>query len=250
MKALYLSFIVLSSVLGYGGTIDPQTPDTKYQEYAKDFHYVGMLCGEYNNGDFFCASAVAIDDYNILTAAHVIEDAKVCIFTLHEFSTHCIENVVIHKDFKKQKFGFSDIAIGHSKTPFKLKFYPDLYDKDDEQSKLCCIAGYGFHGTFLSGSVKHDGLRRAGSNIIDHVDNDLLICSPSYKTDKTFTSLEFLIASGDSGGGLFIDGKLAGINSCVIATGKIPSSKYGEEAGHTRVSKFIEWIKENKYVTP
>lgn len=245
---LILFFILTGSI--YGGTIDPNTPDQKHTEYAKDFHYVGMLCGEYNNGDLFCASAVAIDDYNIITAAHVVNDAKFCIFTLNESSTHCINNVVVHKKFKPEKFGYADIAVGHSKTAFKLKFYPSLYEKKDEKLKLCCIAGYGFYGTFLSGSTKHDGQKRAGSNFIDSIDKDLLICSPSKRADNTFTSLEFLIASGDSGGGLFIDGKLAGINSCVIAVGNIPSSKYGEEAGHTRISSFVEWIKENKCPPP
>jgi hypothetical protein len=59
------------------------------------------------------------------------------------------------------------------------------------------------------------------------------------------TELEFLIASGDSGGGLFIDNKLAGINSCVMAVDKKPDSTYNDESGHTRISKFIGWIKEN-----
>jgi secreted trypsin-like serine protease len=58
--------------------------------------------------------------------------------------------------------------------------------------------------------------------------------------------LEFLIASGDSGGGLFIDNKLAGIHSCVMTVGKNPQSKYGEESGHTRISNFIEWIEDNR----
>jgi hypothetical protein len=205
-----------------------------------------MLCGEYNNGDFFCASAVAIDDFNILTAAHVVDNVKTCIFTLNIYDIYCIENIIIHKDFKTDKFGTSDIAIGHSKTAFKLKFYPPLYITDDESSKLCCIAGYGFHGTFLSGANKHDGIKRAGSNMIDSIEKNLLICSPSRRDSPTFTSLEFMIASGDSGGGLFIDGKLAGINSCVMAENKQPESKYGEESGHTRISDFLDWIQDNK----
>jgi len=248
MKKLFL-FILLISSVAVGGTIDPNTPDNKYVEYAKDFHYVGMLCGEYENGDFFCGSAVAIDDYNILTAAHVVSDAKMCVFKVNN-NDHCITNIISHKDFTYKKYGHADIAIGHSATPFNLKFYPSLYTEKDEESKLCCISGYGFHGTFISGSTKHDGLRRAGSNIIDRIDNDLLICSPSNKNNKTFTSLEFLIASGDSGGGLFIDGKLAGINSCITATNKEPSSKYNEEAGHTRISNFIGWIKKYRTSNP
>ena len=72
----------------------------------------------------------------------------------------------------------------------------------------------------------------------------MLVCSASVHSDKNITKMEFLIASGDSGGGLFIDNKLAGINSCVMAVDRSPQSKYNEESGHTRVSKFLGWINE------
>jgi len=79
-------------------------------------------------------------------------------------------------------------------------------------------------------------------NKIDYISDSLLMCSPSIMSK---TELEFLIASGDSGGGLFIDNKLAGINSCVMAVDKKPDSTYNDESGHTRVSKFLGWIKEH-----
>ena len=63
---------------------------------------------------------------------------------------------------------------------------------------------------------------------------------------KDCTNLEFLICNGDSGGGLFIDGKLAGINSCVVATDGNANSDYGDETYHTRISELQEWIKENQ----
>lgn len=242
MKSLYLSIIILSCAYCIAGTIDPNTPDSKYIEYGTKFKYIGILCGEYNNGDIFCGSAVAIDDNHILTAAHVINDAKICIFALDD-SPFKIDKIVVHKDFENKKYGYADIAIGYSEKPFNLKFYPSLYEDSDEESKLSCMSGYGFTGTFLTGATKHDNKKRAGSNFIDRIENDLLICSPSKRHDKDFTSLEFFIASGDSGGGLFIDGKLAGIHSCVMIEGKIPQSKYGEESGHTRISKFVEWIR-------
>ena len=248
LSFLFLYFIVFLNC--YAGTVDPNTPDSKYIEYGQKFNYVGSLCGSYDNGDLFCASAVAIDDHHILTAAHVVEGAKTCIFSLEEFP-YKINTIIIHKDFGKKKHILdltkADIALCYSEKPFGLKFYPDLYETSDEQSKLACIAGYGFTGNFISGANTHDGIKRAGSNFIDTIrDDSLLICSPSKRNHKDFTSLEFFIASGDSGGGLFIDNKLAGINSCIMATKSNPKSGYNEESGHTRISKFIEWIKENK----
>jgi secreted trypsin-like serine protease len=55
--------------------------------------------------------------------------------------------------------------------------------------------------------------------------------------------LEFIIAPGDSGGGLFIENDLAGIHSGVIED-KINKgkSKYGAVSAHTRVSVYKDWI--------
>lgn len=240
IKNLLVSISIILSQVSFGGTIDPNTPDTKYLEYAQPFKYIYKICGTDTDGTLFCASAVAIDPHWILTAAHVVKDQRTCI--LHrEDKAYEVKNIVIHKDFNKGEFGRSDIAIGYIEEDLGLDFYPELYDSDDEAGKICSISGYGFTGTFHTGAVKHDGNQRAGSNRIDYIEKDFLICSPSRKNK---TSLEFLIASGDSGGGLFIGNKLAGINSCVLASDKNPNSTYTDESGHTRVSKFVKWIKE------
>ena len=238
-----LSCAILYS-LSYGGTIDPSTPDSKYVQYGSQFHSVVKICGSYEDGNLFCASASLIDDHNFLTAAHVVKGASVCFITVGEESFP-IKTIIINKDFN-DSFGIADIAIGYSDKSFGLKSYPPLYQNDDEVGKVCSIAGYGLTGTFNTGTYKFDNKKRAGSNIIDLVDKDILLCSPSKKHEKSYTSLEFMIGSGDSGGGLFIDGRLAGINSCVMAVDKSPKSKYGEESGHTRISKFIGWINEHK----
>jgi hypothetical protein len=236
-------FLFFSS--SFAGTIDPSTPDAKYVEYGAKFHSVVKICGSYEDGSLFCASASLIDDHNFLTAAHVVKGAMVCFVTINNDSFP-IKNIIINKTFE-DSFGVGDIAIGHSEKPFGLKYYPPLYEKDDEEDKVCSIAGYGLTGTFSTGVYKSDNKKRAGSNRIDYINSDLLICSPSRKGDMSYTSLEFMIGSGDSGGGLFIDGKLAAINSCVMTFGsKSPKSKYGEESGHTRVSKFLDWINEHK----
>lgn len=261
----FISFVLLYS-LSYGGTIDPSTPDSKHVEYGSKFYSVVKICGMYKDGRVFCASASLIDDNNFLTAAHVVQGATVCYIAVGDIHFP-IKSIVVHKDFKdpamaplmdllegtnpveklgNKEFGFGDIAIGYSEKPFGLKYYPPLYENEDEAGKLCSIAGYGLTGTFRTGIIRSDDKRRAGSNIIDHIIDDKLICSPSKRHDAGVTSLEFMIGSRDSGGGLFIDGKLAGIHSCVMAIGRTPSSKYGEESGHTRIFNFLDWIKEHR----
>jgi V8-like Glu-specific endopeptidase len=243
-KVLFLLCFVYVSTI-FAGTIDPNTPDENYINYAKDFHYVGKLCGLYEDDNKFCASAIAIDDHHILTAAHVVKNSKsaTVYFNDKEF---CLIKMVIHKDFNDKEFGKADIAIGYSEKSFGLKFYPKLYENDDEVGKVCCISGYGLTGNFNTGATHSDQKKRAGSNTIDGIQDDMLICTPSKQHDSDRTSLEFFIASGDSGGGLFINNHLAGINSCVMAVDRSPKSKYNEESGHTRIQKFISWIEENK----
>lgn len=246
MRFLLLIFIlILSDFESQAGTIDPSVSDTKYLEYGQQFKCIYKICGSYNDDTRFCASAVVIDSHWIVTAAHVVKNHKICLIHKDD-KAHLVKEIIINKDFEESNFGIADIALGYVEDDIGLDFYPTLYKDKDEEGKICSISGYGLTGTFLSGANKSDDKQRAGSNHIDRTERDLLICSPSSKTHTKRTELEFLISSGDSGGGLFIDGKLAGINSCVIATDKKPDSTYGDESGHTRVSKFIDWIKRIK----
>lgn len=242
VSAIIFSIFFASHLLA--GTIDPNVSDQKYIEYGAKFTNVVQICGTYENKSLFCASAVVISPTRILTAAHVVKDAAQCYITIDN-KKYCINKIICHKDFNDNEFGMNDIAIGYSEKKIDLPFYPELYEKTDEVDKVCSIAGFGLTGTFKTGAIKSDNNRRAGSNIIDKIDRHLLMCSPSPGKYRK-TELEFLIASGDSGGGLFIDGKLAGINSCVIVDGQnAPKSDYATEAGHTRISQHIEWIKAN-----
>jgi hypothetical protein len=244
---IVICLLIITTPYLSAGTRDPNVPDSKYLDFASKFVHTGTLTGNYDNDNnkFFGASAVAIDDHHILTAAHVVNKASACYFTI-KGNKYCISEIIIHEDFNDNSFGVCDIAIGYSEEPFGLDFYPKLYTDNDEVGKLCSISGYGFTGTFNTGANTVDGKKRAGSNTIDRILENLLICSPSNKNDSTRTTLEFLIASGDSGGPLYINGELAGINSCVMAEDKNPNSSYTDESGHTRISKFINWINKNK----
>lgn len=241
VKLAYIFIFILFSTQVFSGTIHPEILDSKYVEYGKKFTYVYRLCGSYNDGKVFCASSVAIDPHFLLTAAHVVKDAKTCVVKdASGNDIHKAKEIIVNKDFEDRNFGFNDIAIIYVEDQLKIDFYPELYEDDDEVNKICSISGYGLNGTFETGCVKSDEYRRAGSNKIIRIENELLICDPS---NHNRTELEFLIASGDSGGGLFIGNKLAGINSCVMAADKKPDSTYGDESGHTRVSIYKGWIR-------
>lgn len=222
------------------GTIHPDVSDTKCVEYGKKFRCVAKLIGRYKNNQQYAASAVIIRPKVILTAAHVIIDSQECFVVLDE-KKFSLKKIIMPSNFKEHIFGHNDLAIGLTDENLDLDFYPELYCDSDEIGQTAAICGFGIFGTFDTGSGKYDGQRRAGSNKVEYIDRGLLVCTASSQ-DKT--SLEFLISSGDSGGGLFINKKLAGINSGVMASDNITDSSYTDESGHTRVSDHCDWIKQ------
>jgi len=243
---LFLTLIISISQI-FAGTIDPGTPDNKYVEFGKEFKCVGKICGTYQDETKFCGSCVIISPHVILTAAHVVQNYKIVTVTIED-KDYEITKCIWPKEFDSNFFGKNDIAICYSKDSIKLDFYPELYDHEDEIGKICTLSGYGMKGTFNTGAVSSDNKKRAGSNRVDYIDRDLLMCSPSKPNDKDKTSLEFLTGNGDSGGGLFIANKLAGIHSCILWNTKnknANNSRYGSESGHTRISKYRNWILDN-----
>lgn len=246
---MFRYIICLITILAFtsniiAGTREESIPDNKYIEYGKKYNYIYKVCGTYKDGKLFCASAVIIDRHWIITAAHVVNNARFCV--VHQDNkANVVDEIIIHKNFNIDKFGSTDLALGYMEKPIDLNFYPSLYEENNEQGKICSIVGYGFTGNFKTGAIIGDDKKRAGTNMIQYIDRDLLICNASQPNDKDSTGLEFLIASGDSGGGLFIDGKLAGINSGVMAADRKADSSYGDESIHSRISSNIGWIKDN-----
>jgi hypothetical protein len=243
MKILYSLFfilIVLSSI--QAGTRDPSIPDSEYLKFGKEFIHIVRVCGKYKDGNNFEASGVIIKPNVILTAAHIFEPYESCYIKTDNDAEVKISKVIRHKNFDMDKFGENDIAICFLDNKVELEFYPELYTDRDEVSQQCTLSGYGITGTFSTGANHYDGKKRAGANIIDELDRGLLICSPSGPGIKT--KLEFITASGDSGGGLFIGNKLAGIHSVTMIAGKNPNSRYGTQSGHTRISDHVDWIKD------
>lgn len=228
--------------LCHAGTRDPSVADKDHLKYGEEFHSVVRVegkCGCGKGEDHgFNGSGVAISGNWVVTAAHVVDGNKDVVVKIGD-KVFPADSVIVHEDFDDSRVGHCDIALCRCAGDFGLEFYPGLYDDDDEVSKVASISGYGTSGSFSTGAVVSDGKRRAGSNIIARTERDVLVCVLSDRKTK----LEFIIAPGDSGGGLFIGNRLAGINSFVMADDGKPDSDYGDESAHTRVSKFVPWIR-------
>lgn len=242
MKYLALALLLLLPVQAYCGTIDPAVPDSKYVEYGEKYDCVlpiaGILGDKLNTQ--FKASCVVISEYYVLTAAHVVT-GSISQHVIYKGKAYPCAIVAVHIDYDSNVMGKNDIAIARLQRPLKLDFYPELYTDTNEKGKVCGLAGYGYHGDFNSGYTRgtFDNKRRAGSNVVDAVNDNCL--TYSVHTEPK-TTLEFLISPGDSGGGLFIDKKIAGINSYVYATDGKSDSDFGDVGCSTRISDYSKWI--------
>jgi V8-like Glu-specific endopeptidase len=237
---LFITVQITTPTDSIAGTRLPSVPDSKYLEYGKKHQCVLPIQGIMSNdlNSTFRGSCILISPKYIITAAHVVA-GSLSQNVIFNNKVVPVSIIAIHSDWKYDKTGIADIAVGKLSKPINLDFYPELYTESDEMSKVCSMAGYGHHGTFKTGWKPFDNKRRAGSNLVAEMYKDCLLV----KSDDAHTSLEFLIAPGDSGGGMFIDQKLAGINSFIMATDGKGDSDYGDDACFTRISKFIPWIK-------
>lgn len=240
MKKLLITLaIFFLSFNSYAGNISPEIDDSKYLDYGQEFKSIAFI-GVQNEDSSGFGSGVVLSERWILTAAHVVNKAKNAFVKVGNTS-YKIEQIYIHKDYEEENVGLYDIALCKISGQIKLTSYPKLYEENNERGKDCSISGYGMTGNLKDGASKFDKKKRAGTNKIDQIFKHLLICDAS---EGNPTGLEFLICSGDSGGGLFIGDKVAGINSIVMAEDQNPDSDYGDKSGHTRVSVFKSWIEE------
>jgi len=224
------------------GTIDPTVSDNKYVEYGLKHECVVSIFGKNNDEKTFFASAVLIKPKIIITAAHVIKNTKESFIKFNNESIK-IKYAIYPNGFDDsgEEITNFDIAVCLLEKPCVIDFFPELYTNNDELKKVCSISGFGMHGTYDKGITHYDGKKRAGANIVEEIVNDMLFCTLS----NPKTNLEMLPAIGDSGGGLFIDKKLAGINSIIWTKekdGKLDSNIL-DGSGHTRISIHADWIK-------
>lgn len=241
MKLLLYTCLIALTLLraSFAGTIDQNISDNKYVEYGKKHECVVPISGYFgDNKQPYNASAVIIKPRIVLTAAHVVQKAKDCFITLDKEKINVLLAVIL-EEYKEDNIGPYDLAICYLEKEANISFYPELYGTDDEVNKVCSLAGCGITGKYSTGMSHYDGKKRAGSNKIDGITNGMLVCSVN-KPPKT--SLEFLICSGDSGGGLFIDQKLAGIHSCIMTSDGKLNADFNDESLHTRISIHKDWI--------
>jgi hypothetical protein len=250
VAAVVISIWISTSAL-LAGTIHPDVPDEKYIEFGAKFDFVTRIRGDLlkpmKEEKHVGASAVLIAPRWAITAAHVTDGATNFVIIMEKREKPIkVMKVITHEGYGDETAsGIDDISLCYVESDFGLDFYPGLYEDADEVGKDCTISGYGCTGTFARGidpkKEMTKWVKRAGSNRVEVVCPSILIVTPS---NHNRTPLEFIICPGDSGGGLFIGSKLAGINSFIVTESeKAPIGTYMSFTGHTRVSAYADWIK-------
>ena len=246
------------------GVIRHDRPDQSYLDLGAQAAYagVGRITGATPSFNF-SASATLIHSNWALTAAHVVDDASSLSFNLGG-NSYSATNWIAHSSWDGNFGNGYDIAL----VQFEQDIVADtgigpaaMYTGKGELGLVGTSVGFGATGTGLTGEQSFDALKRAGNNVIDAAlktrgrGNRVLLSdfdNPNDPADSAFGAttpldLEYLIGSGDSGGGLFVNidstDYLVGVHS--FGWGLLdgdPNSDYGDASGHTRVSVFAKWI--------
>ena len=236
MLALALAVALAATPL-FAGTTDDATPDAHYVAYGATFKaYTARFKGTNREGREHYATAVLISPRWALTAAHVADGCTGVELTYGDGHKKPVARVVTHPEWT-DAIGWHDLALLEADGQFEAAYYPPLFD-GDERGKTASVCGYGITGRMSKGYDTSDGQLRAGCVVLERHEKACAVADIGARSP-----LPFGIAPGDSGGPLFIDGRLAGINSYTASTSGGVRSRRGEESGHVRIALYREWIR-------
>lgn len=243
------------------GTIRHDRLDSLYLDLAAlpQFAALGRLLGE---GDH---NATLIADRWIVTSAHCVDNGSIPIenrsFVLGGQS-YAIADITLHPDWVGITMDGTDIAVLEL-----AQSVPDIqpaqrYAGTSELGATVVFVGFGSTGTGLTGEQTGTaGDKRAGENTFDALGSifgidDRIILSdfdePLVPGTNIIGSLvpldlEYQLATGDSGCGLFIQEEgqwyLVSVGNLVSDTGGDGiANNYGDVSGSTRIAPHNDWI--------
>ncbi len=208
------------------------------------FAGVGAVRVTVPNGNSFLGSGTVVGGQYLLTAAHVVDRAAQLSFQI-DGKTYDAQRWTIHPRWNGSNFnsGF-DLAVVRLTEPVSGAPAVQLQHRPREMGKIVTIVGYGQGGTGDTGASTASGAKLAGQNRIELFTGgrDRLMQSTFHAPGDGALPLEFLPAPGDSGGGVFIGTKLAGIVSFLAAADGTPDASFGDTAQFVRISQQLDLI--------
>jgi hypothetical protein len=267
--AIPVLLFLLGAVSAQAGMILDGVNDSLYRSWSNQFPSAGLISGG--------GSGTLIAPDLVLTAAHV----NLGDFTIGG-KTYTGASIVRHPQYvlngNNLNFGF-DIAVIRLSTIVDNVTPTTWYKGTAELGKVMSLTGFGQTGVGSLASPSGGGVARAGTNTIDLIEsfsngsggqvgaqNAILLAdfdSPNgfgapgqYNTmgSATPNPLEYHLATGDSGGGVFLQENgvwyVAGVNSGVSSQFDLTQKAgdntqifgYGAVSYITRVSSFQDFI--------
>lgn len=243
----------------FAGVIRHDVPDSDYLALANSSAAYGNVGRLYSSA--FSGSGTLIAPNIVLTAGHIVDNTGSLNFSVAGQSFAATNWIAFSKWNPDDILNGYDIGLVQFDVDISAATgvtVAERYRGQDILGRIGTSVGYGITGTGLTGFDTFTLEKRAGQNVIDAfvgIGRRRTIVSdfdnPLDPSDSAFGSstplaLEYAIAPGDSGGGLFInvDGVdlLAGVHSFIAAFDGQADSDYGDLSGSSFVTPFNSWI--------
>jgi autotransporter-associated beta strand protein len=262
-----------------GATTLDNVPDSSYTAYSAQPQFAASGYVEINAGQIFGSGTLIAPDW-VITAAHNVttnttgypaySPSQVTFGTGASAKfpgTSSVSEVIVEPGWSYNLGAGDDLALLKLTTPITDVAIDPIYTSSlgTEVGQTASVVGYGRAGTGLTGITINPGVRRAFTNVIDSLGNQLAGGIPalgmssnimfddfdspggtsSIMGDSTPTALEGISAPGDSGGSVYLtNGGTTYLAGVVSFLGSLPSNPlssnpdghYGDYNGYTRLS--------------
>ncbi len=285
-KALWMAVVSaclgLPATIAYGGIIDDSANDADHLALAAQSQYdpVGVVKRLNNQSQLVVdSSGILIAPDWVLTAAHTIPSGNPQPTDTWTFGSEVrhIDQAIRHPSYGGDIANGFDLALHKLDAPITSITPASLYTGSAASlvGQTLTYVGFGRTGTGSTGDTQPAGAKRAGLNEADQA-GYTLNPGPSqtvYSSNIIFAdmddppggipygnplgssmpiNLEYLIALGDSGGGLFVEDNgeffLAGVHSVLIDFDPTGTIGYGDVMGSTTIAAALTWI--NNTIAP